>query len=210
VVAYLALFVALGGSALAVSHLGKNSVGSKQLKKNAVTETKIKNEAVTAAKVKKGTLTGAQIDASTLGTVPAATRAGDATTLSGSPNSDFARASRFLFGHGKVNATTDETLIAVPGDFVLSTNGLGKFEPKLAVDDTSQDQWDFLDKTNENVWGGVSTAPGERAEIDFRGAEAGILYAVDRSRPGRQVVITCTVEFLISELACAAILSPSA
>lgn len=76
VVAYLALFVALGGSAYAF-HLGKNSVGSKQLKKNAVVTAKVKNEAITAAKVKKGTLTGAQINLSTLGTVPSA---GNATT----------------------------------------------------------------------------------------------------------------------------------
>jgi hypothetical protein len=78
-VAYLALFVALGGSAYAFQ-LGKNSVGTKQLKKNSVTAAKIKNEAVTAAKVKKGTLTGTQINAGTLGTVPTATTATTATT----------------------------------------------------------------------------------------------------------------------------------
>ncbi len=72
VVAYLALFVALGGSAYAATHLGKNSVGSKQLKNNAVVTAKIKKESVTGAKVKKGTLTGAQINASTLATVPTA------------------------------------------------------------------------------------------------------------------------------------------
>ncbi len=89
-VAYLALFVALGGSAYAAGHLGKNTVGPKQLKKNAVTSAKIKNEAVTAAKVKNGSLTGAQIkagtltgnqiDLSTLGTVPNAQNAQTAQT----------------------------------------------------------------------------------------------------------------------------------
>jgi hypothetical protein len=78
VVATLALFIALGGGAIAASHLGKNSVGTKQLKKNSVTTAKIKKQAVTAAKVKKGTLTGAQINESTLGTVPTADKA---TTL---------------------------------------------------------------------------------------------------------------------------------
>ena len=67
VVAYLALFIALGGSAYAVGNLGKNTVGPKQLKKNSVTTAKIKKEAVTAGKVKKGTLTGTQVKASTLG-----------------------------------------------------------------------------------------------------------------------------------------------
>lgn len=68
VVAYLALFVALGGGALAATHLGKNSVGSKQLKKNAVTEAKIKNGAVTGPKIKL----------SSLGTVPSAGHANSA------------------------------------------------------------------------------------------------------------------------------------
>ncbi len=92
VVAWLALFVALGGGAIAASNLGKNTVGKKQLRKNAVTTPKIKKNAVTTAKVrnqaitgpkvkdgsltgtqvKDGSLTGAKVNASTLGTVPTA------------------------------------------------------------------------------------------------------------------------------------------
>ena len=60
----LALFVALGGLAVAAG-LPKNSVGSKQLKANSVITGKIKNAAVTGAKVKT----------STLGTVPSAASA---------------------------------------------------------------------------------------------------------------------------------------
>jgi hypothetical protein len=77
IVAYLALFAALGGSAFAFQ-LGKNSVGSKQLKKSAVTTAKVKNEAITGAKVAAGTLTGTQINSSTLGKVPSATHADSA------------------------------------------------------------------------------------------------------------------------------------
>jgi hypothetical protein len=52
VVATLALFLAVGGAtAIAASHLGKNTVGSKQLKANAVTAAKIKNGAVTQTKI---------------------------------------------------------------------------------------------------------------------------------------------------------------
>jgi hypothetical protein len=92
IVAWLALFVALGGGAIAASNLRKNTVGTKQLKKNAVTppkikrnavttakvrnqaitEAKVKDQAITGAKVKNGSLTGAQVDTSTLGTVPSA------------------------------------------------------------------------------------------------------------------------------------------
>jgi hypothetical protein len=77
VVAYIALFVALGGTTFAATHLAKDSVGSKQLKKNAVTTAKIKNHAVTGAKVKL----------QSLGTVPSAS---NANALGGSPASAFA------------------------------------------------------------------------------------------------------------------------
>lgn len=72
VVAYLALFVALGGTAIAASTLGGNTVGPRQLRRNAVTTAKIKNQAITAAKIKAGTLTGAQVNPTSLGTVPVA------------------------------------------------------------------------------------------------------------------------------------------
>ena len=56
-IAYLALFVALGGTAYAVS-LPPNSVDTKQLKNGAVTKKKIKQGAVTSAKVRDRTLKG--------------------------------------------------------------------------------------------------------------------------------------------------------
>jgi hypothetical protein len=65
-VAYVALFVALGGTALAAGVLPPNSVGTKQLR----------NGAVTGRKVAKHSLTGANINLSKLGTVPSAARLG--------------------------------------------------------------------------------------------------------------------------------------
>jgi hypothetical protein len=86
VMSSIAVFLVIGGaSALAATHLGKNSVGTKQLKKNAVTAAKIKknavttakikNSAVNGAKVKDGSLTGADINLGALGTVPSAANA---------------------------------------------------------------------------------------------------------------------------------------
>jgi hypothetical protein len=76
-VGYLALFVALSGTAVASSlKLSANSVGTAQLK----------NGAVTGKKVAKNTLTGANIKASTLGTVPSATRAASATNTANATN----------------------------------------------------------------------------------------------------------------------------
>ncbi|NLT05162.1 MAG: hypothetical protein GXY03_02510 [Solirubrobacterales bacterium] len=90
IVAYLALFVALGGTSYAAINLPKGSVGTPQLKKGAVSAHKLKQGAVTARKLRRGavlnrnirrraitgtairhnTLTGSQIDESTLATVP--------------------------------------------------------------------------------------------------------------------------------------------
>jgi hypothetical protein len=61
VVAYLALFIALGGSAYAASHLGSKTVGTKQLKGGAVTAAKLKKNAVTRAKIKNGAVDGSKI-----------------------------------------------------------------------------------------------------------------------------------------------------
>lgn len=83
IVAYLALFVALGGSAYAAASLPKDSVGTKQLKNRAVTNPKLAKGAVRGANVAKQSLTGRQIKASTLGTVPKATLATTALHAAG-------------------------------------------------------------------------------------------------------------------------------
>jgi hypothetical protein len=100
VTATLALFLALGGAAVAAGHLARNSVGTKQLKPNAVI----------GAKVKDQSLTGADVNASTLEKVPSAhhadiadtagtatsashaTQADNANTLGGQAPSEFAPA----------------------------------------------------------------------------------------------------------------------
>ena len=100
VVAYLALFVAMGGSAYAVKQLPKNSVGSPQIKKNAVKTGdiarnavkvgKLAKEAVKAGKLAKNAVptnrlrnnavTGDKVNEATLGIVPAANSANTANT----------------------------------------------------------------------------------------------------------------------------------
>jgi hypothetical protein len=51
VIATMALFIALGGVAVAATQLPRNSVGAKQLKRGAVTAAKIRKQAVNSAKL---------------------------------------------------------------------------------------------------------------------------------------------------------------
>jgi hypothetical protein len=51
VIATMALFIALGGVAVAATQLPRNSVGTKQLKRGAVTAAKIRKQAVNSAKL---------------------------------------------------------------------------------------------------------------------------------------------------------------
>jgi hypothetical protein len=87
VVSTLCLFLLLGGgAAFAASHLGKNTVGAKQLKRNSVTTAKIKDGAVTTAKLRDGAVTGPKVDVTTLGKVPSASKADDATHAASADN----------------------------------------------------------------------------------------------------------------------------
>ncbi|HYY22645.1 MAG TPA: hypothetical protein VE780_12275 [Thermoleophilaceae bacterium] len=56
VIALIALFVALTGSAYAALRLPRNSVGSAQLRRGAVTKAKLRTNAVTSSKVKDHSL----------------------------------------------------------------------------------------------------------------------------------------------------------
>jgi hypothetical protein len=93
VMATMAVFLALGGGAYAIS-VPRNSVGSKQLKKGAVASRNIKKGAVASRNIKNGAVSGAKVRDFTLeakdlkpGTLPRglAARADDTDPLPGPP-----------------------------------------------------------------------------------------------------------------------------
>jgi hypothetical protein len=57
-VAYIALFVALGGTGYAAANLPANSVGTAQLRNGAVTSSKLANGSVSVAKLESGSVSG--------------------------------------------------------------------------------------------------------------------------------------------------------
>jgi hypothetical protein len=83
IVAYLALFVALGGSAVATTQ-----ITGKQIKNSTLTGRDIKNGSITGADLKKNTLTGKQINEAKLATVPSAANAATATNATNATNAN--------------------------------------------------------------------------------------------------------------------------
>jgi hypothetical protein len=90
VLAFVALFAALAGGAYAAT-AAKNSVKTKSIKNLAVTNPKLAPDAVTGDKVLDNTLTGADIDESSVGKVPSAAEADNASKLGGELPGKFQR-----------------------------------------------------------------------------------------------------------------------
>jgi hypothetical protein len=125
VIALIALFAALGGTAFAASKIAKNSVGSKQLKNNAVTGKKIKKNAVTGDKVKDASLSGADINLGSLGQVPSAA---NADTVGGQ------KITKFLV---KIpSGATNQQVFSI-GGFTLTASCTGGNVTNLILDTTS-------------------------------------------------------------------------
>lgn len=78
VVAFVALFMAVGGGSYALAQLPSRSVGAKQLKRGAVRNANIANNAVTGAKIRSNSVTGSDIRENTLAGVASAATAANA------------------------------------------------------------------------------------------------------------------------------------
>jgi hypothetical protein len=144
VVAYAALFVALGGTAIAASQIGskdikRDAVKSKQIDAAAVRKNEIKDNAVRGEKVKDDTLSGDDIDEATLTNV-------DAATLGGKPPSSYLTSLVYM----KTSGTGPGTLLASGyfsdsvscdnGDVALSGGPTGVTAPSLLVNSTPAGQ----------------------------------------------------------------------
>jgi hypothetical protein len=111
-VAYAALFVALGGTSYAATELAAGSVGSRELKRNAVTAAKIKPGAIRSAKVKDGSLLAKDFAA---GQLPAGPRGpegpkGDA----GQPGPGFSGIQSVLASSEAGSSTTQQVTALCP------------------------------------------------------------------------------------------------
>src|SRR4051794_13156189 len=138
VVAYLALFVALGGTATAATYVVSSnaqigpgtvsgavppagdhpniipgSIATKDLATGSVTLGRLALNAVNSGRVVDNSLTGADVDESTLGTVP---NAGNAASLQGHGAADFTQGGGHVYQiRAFVDAGSSGELVDVPG-----------------------------------------------------------------------------------------------
>lgn len=145
VVAYAALFVALGGSAYAAATIGSsdikpNAILSKHIKDGQVKSADVAKNAIGSAQIVNNSVTGADINEQTLGRVPSAAHADQATNANHASSADSATqalnaaslggspASAYLKGSASFGSTP--ALTPVP---VLPSCGGGEIGPEAQV-----------------------------------------------------------------------------
>jgi hypothetical protein len=118
VVACIALFVALGGSAVAA----KTAIDGSQIRKGSLPADRLKKDSIAAAEVKADSLTGAQIQEGTLATVPSAAHAGTADSAETADNATSA-------GHADESMHAEESAHAADSTHASDADTLAGFGP---------------------------------------------------------------------------------
>jgi hypothetical protein len=162
VAASLALFLALGGGAYAIT-VPRNTIGTNQIKRGGVKTSDIARNAVTGLKVKNNTLTGSDVLESALGKVPSATAADSATAA------------------GTATTATNSTQLGGKAAGAYISNIVIRRKDLAPLADTSS-VGGAGDGSNND--GTVQCAAGERAiGGGMRIANAGVDQALSSSRP---------------------------
>ena len=134
VLAFVALFVALGGTGYAALQLPKNSVGSKQIRKGAVKTSEIANNAVTGRKVRPRSLTAADFR---VGSLPRGER-GPAGPAGATGPAGSARAYGYVNADGTVDAASSKggatvTHVAASGVYCITIPGISSASNVMSV-----------------------------------------------------------------------------
>jgi hypothetical protein len=179
VISLLALFVALGGSAWAVT-AGKNTVTSKSIKKGAVKTVDLAKNAATGAKVKE----------SSLGAVPNATNAGNADSLDGLDSTAFESNSAVVGGTGDPTQVS-ATMLTVPNLLEILTDSSGGGSDQIQVRNLGSASIVLVfDASNSFTLNDVATlsAGGNGFDAD---AEPGLIEFLADPPSAAPSVVTC-------------------
>lgn len=171
IVALIALFAALGGSAYAAK-----KIGTKEIKANAITTGKIKKNAITTSKIKKEAVTGAKIKEASLGAVPNATHATSADSATNATNAVNATNWNRYQILGLKKASLGQTISLYsngPFGFFGRCTDAGGGEPEAET---------FVTTNQSNSW--MSSSEDNYYNADFNpGTEAQINYSITSSSP---------------------------
>jgi hypothetical protein len=154
IVALIALFAALGGSAYAAK-----KIGTKEIKANAITTGKIKKNAITTSKIKKEAVTGAKINESSLGVVPSATHATTADTAT-----NFSRFYSTGLVKLSVGQTTQILAVGPISFFTKCTDNGGTYEVESYAT-TSQPKSNI--SSEEEEYYESDWEPGEQSTVGY-------------------------------------------
>jgi hypothetical protein len=169
VVALIALFAALGGSAYAAK-----KIGTKEIKANAITTGKIKKNAVTTSKIKKEAVTGAKIKESSLGAVPNATNAENAVNAVNATNAtNFSRFYRTGLVKLSVGQTVQILNVGPISFFTECVNNGGTYEVESYAT-TSQPKSNissYEEEYYESDW-----EPGEQSTVGYSESSSSTPY----------------------------------
>src|SRR5215208_6773810 len=180
VIGYLALFVALSGTAWAATQLPKNSVGPKQIKANAVRTSEAADNA----------LTGQDVNEATLGQVPSALSAVEAQTATRAESADTANSAQnadrlddldstdFLRANGKA---ADSNLLDGQDSGAFATANEVYTPARVTADDPGGD-FGFTSGLFDGSIGGVRVAWTCADNFDASGVDdAAIRFAYDQA-----------------------------
>lgn len=160
--AFLALLAALSSSALALP--GKRTVKADDLAKNAVTGKTVKNGSLRGADLKRNSVTGSDVNEQSLGKVPSASSADNATNAINAQQLGGTPADGYLRGFHDARATSDFDSVS----------------PKVAIAK--------CDRGEKALGGGGSVAGGDVPEnIVVQGTE---LRQIDIMRPEASIEVS--------------------
>jgi hypothetical protein len=157
-VSSLALFVALGGSAFAVTQIDANSVGTKQLKANAVKSGKIADGTIKRRDVRQGAFA-----------TPAQLVGINAATLGGIGPNGFVRGTRLTTAF---DVTEDTDVLTIPGGGKIAVDCApnGYFVFFLATTTT----WDLFEHDS------IDNVNGQDVRHDERTTNEGIVFSATK------------------------------
>jgi hypothetical protein len=204
----IAVFMAIGGSAVAVSQ-----ISGSQLKDRSVAGKKLKGQTIGGGKLKNGAVTGKQVKESTLGRVPSAKSAdtassadaantattattaitaNDSLALGGLPPSAYQRCCTSTAGSAPLDSTTPQRVLSSSAPrFDLATTGGRGSAPGLAVANRGADELVVTTVPSTGAARTATIAAGGSAPL--RAARSSALDAVvrDAADPARSAWVHC-------------------